>query len=162
MDVCDYTQLSQLKMNATNELDVVSVRWMVSQWSSLACHPIVDDDAQSAWQIISNLSWAITISTVTSRTRTHGYTHTHTASRGWRQLGVHCWAPRMGHQQSFPFRVTLACVITGASLGCSTIELLFQKLHTLCTHSQSRAKADASIPICVKLTKSLYLHFLKV
>lgn len=28
---------------------------MVSQWSSLACHPVVDDDVQSAWQIISNL-----------------------------------------------------------------------------------------------------------
>lgn len=29
--------------------------WLVSKWSSLACHPIVDDDVQSAWQIISNL-----------------------------------------------------------------------------------------------------------
>lgn len=27
----------------------------MSQWSSLACHAIVDDCTQSAWQIISNL-----------------------------------------------------------------------------------------------------------
>lgn len=42
----------------------------MSQWSSLACHPIVDDDVQSALQIISNLGWATT-RTVTSRAHIH-------------------------------------------------------------------------------------------
>lgn len=46
------------------------VRCMLSQWSSLACHPIVDDDILSAWQIISNLGW------VTTRTVGHRVTHT--------------------------------------------------------------------------------------
>lgn len=39
--------------NGTHQFDVGGQ--VHDHWSSLACHPIMDDDVQSAWQIISNL-----------------------------------------------------------------------------------------------------------
>lgn len=59
---------------STFEIDNMNIRHVggkVSQWSSLVCHLIVDDDVQSAWQIISNLGWAPTRKTVTVKENVH-------------------------------------------------------------------------------------------
>ena len=131
---------------------------MVSQWSSLACHPIVDDDVQSAGRL--SLIWAGAppegqLPVGHQHTQRHAYiyihTHTHTHTQHVGDGGswwLHYW-DRVCHQQSTSFRVTRACIDVDAILGCITTDSVLKELHTLSTHSYSREKADVLIFIQV-------------
>lgn len=67
------------KKNSFNFDTVMNIWCMLSHWSSLACHPVMDDDVQSAWQIISNLYRSL--SSISGVMGGWG-----TTSKGWMQL----------------------------------------------------------------------------